>query len=114
MQTSKMMRLEQQSVHCNSDDQVLWEAENIVKEVTALLAVIDLTIHELNDPMTVILGISELLRSQIDPDSPLAADFGTISQQINRMSEIVRGINQLNEHKILHQLNLKNSKGWLK
>ncbi len=83
---NKTTSLKEQNGHCNSDDWVLWEAKNIIKEVTALLTVIDLSSHKLNGPMSIVLEMGELLQSQIDPDNPLVLDLTKIVEYIIDLS----------------------------
>jgi F0F1-type ATP synthase delta subunit len=49
--------------------------------------------------MTVILGLSELLRPHIDPDSQLATDLATLTNQVERMSQTLKKVNGLVEQK---------------
>jgi signal transduction histidine kinase len=65
------------------------------REEETLLLVIDASAHTLNRPMEVVLGLSNSLLSQIDPDSSLADDLTTIIHEVERMSEVVKGLNLL-------------------
>ena len=66
--------------------------ETSSQEAEALLMVIEASVHELNQPLTVVLGLSELLLSQAEPDTPQAEDLSIIVSEMRRMNEIVRGL----------------------
>jgi signal transduction histidine kinase len=76
-------------------EQTMEQVEDKIKETAALLLTINTCVLELNQPMTVILNMGELVLSEVGPDHPLAADLTTIVGQARRMSEIVKGINRL-------------------
>ncbi|MBN1993190.1 MAG: hypothetical protein JW953_10840 [Anaerolineae bacterium] len=76
-------------------------------EAEALLTLIDASVHELNQPMTVILGLSELLLAQTDPKSPAAADLSIIVQEMQRMNEVVRGLKLLSHYQTRSQISIK-------
>jgi signal transduction histidine kinase len=73
----------------------------VTREEEALLLVIDASVHDLNQPMTVILGLSELLLSQVEPDSPFAEDLSTIVEEARRMGETIRGLSLLTHYETM-------------
>ncbi|MBN1217750.1 MAG: hypothetical protein JXM69_02385 [Anaerolineae bacterium] len=72
--------------------------DNPTTEAEALLMVIDTSVHEMNQPMTVILGLSELLLAQFDPASAEAEDLTIIVREMRRMNEIVNGLKLLSHY----------------
>jgi signal transduction histidine kinase len=62
-------------------------------ESEAILCLVETIFGELSQPMTVVLGLSDLLLAKVDQDDPLAGDLTTLLRQANRISEIAEGIN---------------------
>lgn len=79
-------------------DQVMQQLEDTANNANALLLVVDISVHELYQPLTVALGLSELLLAQSEPHSPQAEDLKIIVKEIRRMSEIVRGLKLLTHY----------------
>ncbi len=71
-------------------EQALLQVGSKIKEVEALLSIIDLDTYELNELMTVITGLG----LQVDPSSPLTTDLATIAKQTRRMNEVITGTNR--------------------
>jgi PAS domain S-box-containing protein len=70
-----------------------------VTEKQALLAELaGATAHELNQPLTAILGNLELLARKIDPADPLSRPLDTMRREAERMAEIVRRIGQITRY----------------
>ena len=78
----------------------------IVAEIGELSSLTQEHVQDLTQPMTIIMGLGELLRLQIDQDSRLAADLAVIVEQIGRMNHTVKEISELAEYnkKMLNQL----------
>jgi PAS domain S-box-containing protein len=79
----------------------LAEAEAQVRDHEKGVAVAQLagaTAHELNQPLTVMLAYSDMLRLKVGPDSPLCDTVAVISQQAERMAEIVRQIGRITRY----------------
>ncbi len=76
------------------------QAESKLREAEALLAVIELSARELNEPMTVIMGLSQLILPHVDSNSLIGTDLAVIIKQVERMNEIVKGINYLANYDI--------------
>jgi PAS domain S-box-containing protein len=55
--------------------------------------------HEINQPLTSLLGYSELLESRIDPEDPNRRAFETILSEAQRIADIVRKIGRITEYK---------------
>jgi hypothetical protein len=70
-------------------------------EEEALLLVIDTGIRQLNEPLTSVLNLSELLLTQAGPASPLAEDLRHLQEESQRIKEIVRGLQLLTEYKTI-------------
>jgi signal transduction histidine kinase len=81
-------------------EQALQQVESKVEALIAMLVEIELDTHEMYEPMTVILGLGELLLSQVDPDSSLAVDLAVIVEQTKRMHGIMNDINRLIDYEI--------------
>ncbi len=54
--------------------------------------------HELNQPLTSIIGYSELLRRTTDPAAPAAAAANVIIREAERMADIVRKIGKITKY----------------
>jgi len=61
--------------------------------------------HEMNQPMQVVSGISELLMMDVENDSPLYENIKIIKEQIDRMGEITKKLMGITKYK---------TKGYLK
>jgi signal transduction histidine kinase len=79
--------------------QAMSPIESTTAEAEALLSVIDAGVQELNQPMTAVLCWSNLLLSEVDPGSPLAADLAIIVEQVKHMSEVIKGLNLVTHYK---------------
>lgn len=70
-----------------------------VSEKQALIAeVAGATAHELNQPLTSVMGYAELLRRKLDRDSPGRHAADVIYREAERMAEIVRKIGKLTRY----------------
>ena len=69
-----------------------------ISEAEALLLTLATIVGELKQPLTVILGLSDLLLAQVEPEDPLATDLTTIAKQANRMGEIINGVDYLTQY----------------
>jgi PAS domain S-box-containing protein len=54
--------------------------------------------HELNQPLTSVLGYAELICRRVDPSSPVGAAAITIRDEADRMAEIVRKIGKITRY----------------
>lgn len=54
--------------------------------------------HELNQPLTSVLGYAELLQRKLDPDAPGSRFVGIIVREAERMAEVVRKIGNITRH----------------
>jgi len=54
--------------------------------------------HELNQPLTSILGLIELIRKDIGEDDPCVMKLKEVSEQVERMAKIVRRISQITKY----------------
>ena len=84
-----------QTVNPEKSDQF----KHILSELERLSVLIERNILDLTQPMTVILGLSELLRPHINPDSQLATDLATLTKQVERMNQTLKKVNGLVEQK---------------
>lgn len=70
-----------------------------VTEKQALIAELaGTTAHELNQPLTSVLGYAELLIKKMGADSPYVSSVGVIMQEAERMAEIVRKIGKITRY----------------
>lgn len=70
-----------------------------VTEKQALIAELaGTTAHELNQPLTSVMGYAELLVRKAGEDSPYATSLKVILQEAGRMAEIVRKIGQITRY----------------
>jgi PAS domain S-box-containing protein len=54
--------------------------------------------HELNQPLTSVIGYAELLRRNLEPNTPLAKATAVITAEAERMAEIVRKIGKITKY----------------
>ncbi len=72
------------------------EMRLIESEKTAVVvALAGTTAHELNQPLTSVMGYAELLKRKIKDDDPLARPVDIIYRESERMAEIVRKIGKI-------------------
>ncbi len=64
----------------------------------AIIELAGATAHELNQPLTVLLGLSALLRKQVSKDHPFYEDLSTIMKNAQRMSKTVKKIGQITRY----------------
>lgn len=64
----------------------------------ALAALAGTTAHELNQPLTGVIGYAELLIKRVEPGSPLREALGVILSEAERMAEIVRKIGKITKY----------------
>lgn len=79
----------------------LKEAQETVRHHEKEAAVAQLagaTAHELNQPLTVVLTYAELLSMRLPEDSPLAEIAHVISEQAERMANIVRHVGRITRY----------------
>ncbi len=69
-----------------------------VEKQTAIIEMAGATAHELNQPLTILLGLSALLRRQVGEDHPLYDDLSLIMQNAQRMSKTVKKIGQITRY----------------
>jgi signal transduction histidine kinase len=55
--------------------------------------------HELNQPLTSLLGYAELLNKRIDPDDENARAAATIQKEAERIADIVRKIGKITDYR---------------
>ena len=82
--------------------QALRRAEVKVREADTLLLAVNTIIGELKQPITVISGLSvlsDLLLTEVDRDDPITPDLIAIENQVNRMRETVKNIDDLTRYK---------------
>ena len=71
---------------------------NSMEEAEALLLLLETSVYQLNQPMAVILGLSEHLLSQTEQETPLAKDLEIIVKELRHVNEVVRGLNLLTQY----------------
>jgi len=89
----KNQDLERVLAKLKTAQQELLEAERLrtaLKMASALA-------HEVNNPLAGIIGLCELLRSSLPPDSPQHRDVTLILRQAERIAEVMRNIRNLRE-----------------
>jgi signal transduction histidine kinase len=68
------------------------EKQAIVAELAGAAA------HELNQPLTSVIGYAELLRRSLDPKTPLYNAASVIMTEAERMAEIVRKVGKITKY----------------
>jgi PAS domain S-box-containing protein len=85
------MRMEQKLAQ--AQEQILaQERQSIVAELAGAAA------HELNQPLTSVMGYAELLKRRLEPDTAAFAAAGVIFNEAERMAEIVRKIGKITKY----------------
>ena len=69
-----------------------------MEEAEALLLLLETSVYKLNQPLAVVLGLSEHLLSQTEQETPLAKDLEIIVKELRRVNEVVRGLNLLTQY----------------
>jgi PAS domain S-box-containing protein len=78
------------------------EDEKIQHEkLQAILEMAGAVCHELNQPLQAILGYSELIIMDQDPESPLVRDLGIIRNQITRIGAITKRLSEITKYKTI-------------
>ena len=77
----------------------LQQRRELVTQLGAISSSIEQNVQGMTQPMTVILGLSELMLPRIEPGSDLAADLMAVTKQIKRMSQTVSEVNDLVEQR---------------
>jgi signal transduction histidine kinase len=71
----------------------------LVSERQAVIAELaGTTAHELNQPLTSVMGYSELLKKRMVPSDPHYRAIDTILREAERMAEIVRKIGRITKY----------------
>ena len=68
------------------------EKQAIVAELAGAAA------HELNQPLTSVIGYADIIRRKMAPDSPIAGAAAVILEEAGRMAEIVRKIGKITRY----------------
>lgn len=89
------LRMEAELAHAEEALQAR-EKQAIVAELAGAAA------HELNQPLTSILGYAELIRRRVPDGSPLTTASETIVQEAERMAELVRKIGRMTRYVTKH------------
>ena len=83
----------------NQIDPNVQQAEYKIKEAEALLLFVDSVFGEVKQPLTVLLGLSDMLLANVAQDDPIAKDLEIITRQAQRINEIMHGLDVVNNHK---------------
>jgi signal transduction histidine kinase len=81
------------------NQEISQQRRELVTELGTISALIEQNVRDLSQPMTVILGLNDLMFPKIEPSSNLAADLVAVTKQIKRMSQIVSEVNDLVEQR---------------
>lgn len=91
--TDVRQRLEMEAQLARTEEELrMRERQAIVAELAGAAA------HELNQPLTAVLGYAELVRRQLDPGTPAHAASGIIIGEAERMAEIVRKVGKITRY----------------
>ena len=74
------------------------EKLDISERQAAIAELAGTTAHELNQPLTSIMGYAELLLRKLDQEDPRHRGISTIYQEAERMAEIVRKIGRITHY----------------
>ncbi len=86
--------------HIQMQDRLAITQERLeVTEKQALIAELaGTTAHELNQPLTSVMGYAELLMKKMGNDSPISSSVAVIMQEAERLAEIVRKIGKITRY----------------
>ena len=71
----------------------------VISEKQALVAELaGATAHELNQPLTSVMGYAELLKKKMNPEDPYFRAVDTILREATRMAEIVKKIGRITRY----------------
>lgn len=87
------LRMEAQLRHAQ-DQLEIQERQAMVAQLAGAAA------HELNQPLTSILGYAQLIERQSDPDAPHTRALQVILTEVQRMAEIVRKIGRITRYEV--------------
>ncbi|MDT8318228.1 MAG: PAS domain S-box protein [bacterium] len=90
------------SIHVMEDITEVKKAQEMLVQSAKLASVGELAAnvaHEINNPMTAILGYSSLILEELDKDSPYYEDIKTIEQESHRIKNIVRNLLDFSRHR---------------
>jgi signal transduction histidine kinase len=90
--------LRQQSKQEEQVEQVLRRLEDRIREVQSVLLMIDSVFGDLNQSLTVIMGLSALLLAKVDQNDPIVTDLNTIAGQVKRIRETIKDLNYLAQY----------------
>ncbi len=88
------IRIEQRLLQAQEKLQIT-EKQALVAELAGTAA------HELNQPLTSILGYAQLIQRQSAPEAPHMRAVGVIREQAERMAEIVRKIGRITKYETM-------------
>lgn len=60
--------------------------------------------HELNQPLTVVLGYAQLLARRMDPADPLARHVAALEKEARRMAEIIKKLGRIARYETIEYL----------
>ncbi|MCK4224456.1 MAG: response regulator [candidate division Zixibacteria bacterium] len=95
----KMKKMQDELVNLNhelrkmQDRLIEKERESVVVEMAGAAS------HELNQPLTAILGNLQLVMAKLSEDDPLTEKLNKVLNQVDRMVEIVRKVGQITKYK---------------
>jgi signal transduction histidine kinase len=68
------------------------------EDAEALMVLLETSVHQLNQPLAVILGLSEHLLSQAEQETALAKDLEIIVKEMRRVNEVIQGLKLLTQY----------------
>jgi len=68
------------------------------EEIEAILVLMETMVGELNQPLTVISGLSELLIAEHGPNSRFTADLLIVQRQTRRIKETLAGVKYITRY----------------
>jgi signal transduction histidine kinase len=68
------------------------------EEAEAMLALIREILGDLSQPITVVTGLSHLLLSEVDQNSPMTKDLSSILKQTERMKETLESMKYITDY----------------
>jgi signal transduction histidine kinase len=82
-----------------SDRKRAEEEQNRLEKLQGVLEMAGTICHEMNQPMQIIAGYSELLLMKTSENDPIYKKLNTIIEQIRRMSNITRKLMMIKDYK---------------
>jgi CheY-like chemotaxis protein len=95
----KMKRMQDELVNLNKELKKVQDKLIEKEKESAVVEMAGAASHELNQPLTAILGNLQLILAKLPPDDPLTERVNKVLNQVDRMVELVKKIGQITRYR---------------